>query len=137
MKEELCNKALYKLTKVTKQKAILESKTKKADYTTKLLSMIYCNAEAANFLLLRESISQKEKKNQNELLSFWEAESKIFTARFKAFYSRKISFEWKSSNHDKAFSTVIVFSRMNTYFRNINKVFTWLQFYLMDLALKN
>lgn len=106
--EELCNKALYKLTKVTKQKAILESKTKKADYTTKLLSTIHCNAEEADFLLLRESVSQK-KKNPNELLSLWEAESKIFTARFKAFYPRKISFEQKSSNQYKAFNMAIVF----------------------------
>lgn len=59
--EELCKEALYKLTKVTKQKAILESKTKKADYTTKLLSMIHCNAEEADFLLLRESVSQEKK----------------------------------------------------------------------------
>lgn len=59
--EELCNKALYKHTKVTKQKAILESKTNKADYTTKLLSTIHCNAEAADFLLLREFYKKKNK----------------------------------------------------------------------------
>jgi len=39
VKEELCNEAVYNLTKVSKQKAILESKTKKADYTTKLFSL--------------------------------------------------------------------------------------------------
>lgn len=37
--------ALYKLTKVTKQKAILESKTKKADYTTIAMQkqQIFCS----------------------------------------------------------------------------------------------
>lgn len=39
MKEELCNKAVYKLTKVSKQNKILESKTKKADYTLKVFSI--------------------------------------------------------------------------------------------------
>lgn len=38
MKEVLCNEAVYKLTKVSKQKAILESKTKKANYTTTVFS---------------------------------------------------------------------------------------------------
>ena len=65
MKEELCNEAVYNLTKVSKQKAILESKTKKADYTTKLFSLPqYIAMEKQQIFCFWDSQSARG-KNQN------------------------------------------------------------------------
>lgn len=51
----------------------------------------YCNAEAADFLLLRES--DKKKKIKISSFLFWKQKAKS-SQQFKAFYSWKISFIW-------------------------------------------
>lgn len=106
--EELYNEALYKLTKMTKQKAILESKTKKADYTTKFFhNTLQCRSSRFS---TPEKVSQKKKKIKMSSYLFGKQKAKSSQQDLRlSIQERFHSFEWKSSNQYKAFNTAIIF----------------------------
>lgn len=126
MKEELCNKAVYKLTKASKQKAILESKTKKEDYTTKVFSLprhiamekqqIFCSRESQsaskNLKWTSASLGSRKQKLHSKI------QSPVF----------KKHLIWIKKQHSNLSLWLMGFGRMDMFFRNVNKVVTWLHF---------
>lgn len=58
-----------------------------------LLSVINCDGEAAYLLPPRQSVSQQKKKKKRT----WEAESRSFSVRFRALYSKKFNLNEKAA----------------------------------------
>lgn len=135
MEEEFCNEAVYKLTKASRQKVILESKTKKADYTTKAFSLPrYIAIENQQIFCSWDSRSAR-KKTKWTSVSLGSRKQKLHS-KIQSFVFKK-GLIWMKKQQSNLSLQLLFFGRMDMYFRNVNKIVTWLHFYIMDTALKN